>query len=372
MLPFSGEIDSCQVVPIPYQNPRWARAVIKAPSLTPEKRYFYFESDGAHMAGIAATFKMLLPTSLDDIIAFPSGPLRPADEAFWNTPRVPAAGLPLTETRLEVPAGESPAKNDQFPGYVPRELWLRRWGPKPTATSDPLVEANQVLARFGFELRQTSTQEAGQYDLYQNGKRIREQIYTWQAPTLSASGRDFALPFFSTSVQEVLRRGGPEQWTKELGGPERDYRFLGEDLMAPFWNWNLYASIDVLKENQLLYRFGTFYGADSGLETFQIWQEHWLLEVRGFLIQDGVILNDQLGYEEIFDWQLFNGKPFYFFRKGPRVGISYDGQVQPVYYDDVAHYLCCGTAGENPYNNGTMLSFFAQRDGVWYFVQMGK
>jgi hypothetical protein len=67
-----------------------------------------------------------------------------------------------------------------------------------------------------------------------------------------------------------------------------------------------------------------------------------------------------------------NGKPFYFFRKGPRVGISYDRQVQPVYYDEVAHYMCCGFAGANPYNNGSMIHFFALREGVWYFVTLGK
>ena len=371
LTPFFAKIDSCQVVPIPKQNPNWTRAVIKAPGMPPEKRYFYFESDGAHMAGIAATFKMLEPTSPDDIYSFPSGPLRPADHAFWDTQRQPAAGMPLTETRLAALAGDSPANNFQFAGYVPRELWLRGMPSKPTLIGNPLANANQVLARFGYELRQTSTMEAGPYELYQDGKRIRGQILTWQAPTLSASGGDFALSFVSINGQEVLRSGGLEQWKKEYGGPEVSFRFLGEDLLGLFWN-SQYSSIDVLKENQILYRFGTLFGANSGLETFQIWQNHWLLEVRGFLIQDGVMLNDQLGYEEIFDWQLLNGKPFYFFRKVPRVGISYDGQVQPVYYDDVAHYLCCGFAGMNPFNNGAMISFFAQRDGVWYFVQMGS
>ena len=110
MLPFSDKIDSCQVVPIPNQNPRWARAVIKAPGMPPEKRYFYFESDGAHARVVLASFKMLLPANLDDINAFPSGPLRSADQAFWNTPREPAAGLPLSETRLTVLAGGSPGE----------------------------------------------------------------------------------------------------------------------------------------------------------------------------------------------------------------------------------------------------------------------
>ena len=369
MSPIPVDIDSCQVAPIPYQNPAWARFVVKAPGVPPEKRYFYFEADGGHAAQISASLQMLVPSSLDDVIAFPSGPLRPADQAFWDAPRLPAADLPISETQLEVPEGDSPAKNYQFASYVPRDLWLARWAPKPTPTPDPLVAANLVLTGFGYELRQSPTGERGPYDLYQDGKRIREQIEIRQNPILSASGHDFAFLFYSTGL-EILRSRGIEQW-QNGGLPEGNFRFLGEHLLAPFWN-PYFSSIDLLEEGQTVYRFSTFFGADFGLETFQVWQDHWLLEIRGFLIQDGEILNDQLGYEEIFDWQLIHGKPFFFFRKGPRVGISYDGQVQPVYYDDVAHYLCCGTGGNNPYYNGIFISFFAQRDGVWYFVQAGK
>jgi hypothetical protein len=369
LLPFFNKIDSCQVVPIPYNSPLWARVVIKAPGMPPEKRYFYFETDAAHMTEITGSFKLLLPTSPEDFYAFPSGPLRPADQLFWNTPRQPAAGMPLIETRLAVPAGDSPAKNDQFVRYVPQELWIWRSFPNPALKTDPLVEANKVLARFGFELRQAQTQEAGLYELYQDGNRIRERVTSWKAPILSSSGRNFALSLNSPNGHELLRRGGLEQWEKM--GPTGEFHFLGEELLAPYWNSG-YSSIDLRKENQLIYRFVTLFGADFGLEGFQVWQNHWLLEVRGFLIQDGAILNNALGYEEIFGWRLLNGRPFYFFRKGPRVGISYDGQVQPVYYDDVAHYLCCGLAVNNPHSTAAMLQFYALREGVWYSVQMGN
>jgi hypothetical protein len=370
LLMLSSTIDSCQVVPLPYQSAPWARIVIRAPGMPPEKRYFYFETDAGHNAAIVASLKMLVPISRDDFYAFPSGLLRPADQVFWDIPRQPAPGITLTETRLAAPASDNPAKNDQFPSYVPRELWLASWGPNPAATPDPLIAANQVLARFGFELRQTPTDENGPYVLYQAGKRLREQITSRENPILSTSGQDFALPLVSRNGYEILRRNGLEQWEK-LGGPEAPYRFLGDALLAPYWNSST-QSIDVRKDNQSIFQFATVFEADFGLHTFQVWQNHWLLEVRGFLIQDGVILNDTLGYEEIYNWQLLNGKPFYFFRKGPRVGISYDGQVQPAYYDEVAHYMCCGFAGANPYNNESMIHFFALREGVWYFVTIGE
>jgi hypothetical protein len=298
------KIDSCKIVQILTDHPLWARAVIKAPNMLPEKRYFYIETDAEHSAAILDSLQVLFSTSYDDFLAYPSGPLRPADQVFWNTPRQPAPGLTLTETRLAAPASDSPAKNDQFPGYVPRELWLASWGPSPAATPDPLNTANQALAHFGFELRQTSTAKPEQYDLYQAGKRIREQVVLWDTPILSSSGQDFALPINTLNGHEILRRGGLEQWGK-LGRPEAPYRFLGESLLAPFWNSNT-SSIEVRKDNQVIYRFATLFGADFGLQSFQVWQNHWLMEVRAFLIQDGAILNDTLGFEEIYDWQLFN------------------------------------------------------------------
>ncbi|HSD84053.1 MAG TPA: hypothetical protein VLG46_09355 [Anaerolineae bacterium] len=46
----------------------------------------------------------------------------------------------------------------------------------------------------------------------------------------------------------------------------------------------------------------------------------------GEVIQEGVALNQQKGYEESFGFQLLQGKPFYFFKRQGRLGISYDGQ----------------------------------------------
>ncbi len=61
------------------------------------------------------------------------------------------------------------------------------------------------------------------------------------------------------------------------------------------------------------------------------------MDMNHFLIQDGEILNEKFGLDEAFDWQLIEDKPFYFFRKGSRVGISYDGQFLSLYYDDIPY-----------------------------------
>ncbi len=96
---------------------------------------------------------------------------------------------------------------------------------------------------------------------------------------------------------------------------------------------------------------------------------HWILEDSGYLVEDGVILNHELGYEDMFDWRLLLGKPYYFYVKGGETFVSYDGQTLPISYDYVPHYGCCalGTL-TNPHGNNAQAWFYGIRDGIWYFV----
>jgi hypothetical protein len=66
-----------------------------------------------------------------------------------------------------------------------------------------------------------------------------------------------------------------------------------------------------------------------------------------------------------------NDKPFYFFKKFGRLGISYDGREIPLGYAEIPRYGCCSAAALNPRSAENMVSFFAQRDGIWYYVEVG-
>jgi hypothetical protein len=127
----------------------------------------------------------------------------------------------------------------------------------------------------------------------------------------------------------------------------------------------------VMQGGQQIYGFASVYLVDMPVKGLWSWDGHWLLEVDGFLIQDGEVLNERLGYEDIFGWQLLNGKPFYYFRKGPRVGISYDESILSVYYDEVIHYRCCEASMFNHDGNQDMVWFYGLREGAWYYVEMG-
>ncbi|HIE56816.1 MAG TPA: hypothetical protein EYP88_01100 [Anaerolineales bacterium] len=138
----------------------------------------------------------------------------------------------------------------------------------------------------------------------------------------------------------------------------------------------LWARVDgthVLVENsdqEIHFNFSTYYGASIPLRGFESWDDHWVLKIGDFVVQDGEILNAKLNFQEVFGWHLVNGKPFYFFRRGKRVGISYDGQIWPLYYHDVLRGYCCGLTVNNPMFRGSRVTFFARRDGIWYYVEM--
>jgi hypothetical protein len=101
------------------------------------------------------------------------------------------------------------------------------------------------------------------------------------------------------------------------------------------------------------------------------WQSEIDFDVAGEVIRDGESLNRQHGYQEAFGFQNMNDKPFYFFKKFGRLGISYDGREIPLGYAEIPRYGCCSAAALNPRSAENMVSFFAQRDGIWYYVEVG-
>ena len=149
------------------------------------------------------------------------------------------------------------------------------------------------------------------------------------------------------------------------------------------------VGVEVISGAETIY--STQLGDSSPLRPLQgLWTygSHWILEVVhvsqqkssenevkstwfGEIIWDGASLNEQQGYEESFGFQVMHGKPFYFFRKEGRIGFVYDGQEVSLGYTQIPHYECCSGAELNPIRAENMVAFFAQRDGKWYYVEIG-
>jgi hypothetical protein len=137
-----------------------------------------------------------------------------------------------------------------------------------------------------------------------------------------------------------------------------------------------------------IYRIASGPGSPlNALQGLWVYDSHWALEAAritetqqgntittnavGRIIVDGQILNESLGYDEAFDFQTLNDRPFYFFKRNGKIGASYDGVEIPLDYDKVPHYGCCSAAELNPRRYQDMVEFFATRDNNWYYVEIG-
>jgi hypothetical protein len=95
------------------------------------------------------------------------------------------------------------------------------------------------------------------------------------------------------------------------------------------------------------------------------------IEFTGHLVKNGVVLNEQYSYEEAFGFQWIQGKPFYFFERNGQIGISFDENETMLGFEKIEHYGCCSAGFLNPVPAQNMVSFFTQKDSIWYYVEIG-
>ncbi len=121
-------------------------------------------------------------------------------------------------------------------------------------------------------------------------------------------------------------------------------------------------------------------GVTSDFRVLTTYDNHWVLELAGRLAPDvfpgrifidGKSIDALYGYDQSFGFQTIQGRPFYFYERNEKVGISYDGHQIPLGYDGVSHYGCCSGAELNPRIAQNMIAFFAWRGAQWYYVEVG-
>lgn len=149
-------------------------------------------------------------------------------------------------------------------------------------------------------------------------------------------------------------------------------------------------AIEVLLDDELIYTADGGKGNTPFYNLQGLWQynDHWVLEhiyvtvtvdekgntvdnVVGQVIRDGVLLNKEYSYEEVFGFQLMKGKPFFFFKEDGNIGISYDDQNFMLGFEEILRYKCCSPAELNPRQFQNMVSFFARKGETWYYMEIG-
>jgi hypothetical protein len=204
------------------------------------------------------------------------------------------------------------------------------------------------------------------------GQLVLENIVTIRPVSVYASGEDFLLQVETSDGQpRLVQKAGVQPWD-----PAQHYYFpavlVGDKIayLQPVGDAN---TVGVWVGDELVFRYHIIgLGPSNPIKALVGYGDHWALEIDGMVFIDGQSLNDQIGATEVFDWHILNSQPFYFFQKDQRYSISYAGETLPVTYDRVIHDLCCEPAGFNPGDNPTMTWFYALRDGMWTYVEIGS
>ena len=372
----------CSLITLPEVTPPAVREIIRNPRADTPQRFFYVEADADHFGEIMSTFAWLQPVDPRAEPEFRLVPLRPEELSFWeNTAPLPA-GFSVAEYKLTQAAQNADPGKEIFLDFIPPEAPPVERNPGSVIFTDTLAEINAKIGPYGYELGRKS--QGSLYQLYKNGIPVVDNIY--KLPEVyhfsSPAGERIAFIVYAlrdatlspvvdkNAVGYLVQNDTIAKWGEGL-----------EDPMDPGMPPILYkdellwvqpaAGVHVQVQNnhrEALFSFATYFGTRLPVNGFKSWNDHWILEVSDFVIQDGEILNAKFGFEEVFGWRVINDQPFYFFRKGQRVGISYAGQFLPLYYHEVLHGYCCGLALNNPTGNGNEVRFFGKRDGVWYYI----
>lgn len=295
------------------------------------------------------------------------------EAAFW------ANAIPLSEdisvTEYDFPSGTDPSYQSGLSWYVPVDTW---WY---VSTGDVLPTIQVLrIQDLGYEWKVVGQAKQCNQESPKGRNRCTYQLYKdkkllWETKWIADV----------STVYHFSTKAGPIHAFVVTVGVKRDSFLIQNGVVIP-WGWEDYefASPPILYQDELLWArlrpdgrievqksngdiLFTFKHKSKAF-IFKEWNGHWVLEAGNVLVIDGEEPYQKLGFQQIFMWNLVKDKPAFFFQKGSKFGISYDGQILPLQYDEIANGLCCEASGNNPYIGSDFARFLGKRNGVWYYV----
>lgn len=138
--------------------------------------------------------------------------------------------------------------------------------------------------------------------------------------------------------------------------------------------------VQLWKDGEIIYSLNVNHSDQP--HTFLRYDDHWIFSFgtdwynQGWIVQDGIILNDLYDYDTTFSLFLLNDKPFFFFQRGDQFGISFHGEEILLPYSNISYgAVCCegGGAGRlNPRASDTKVGFYVKRgDANPQYVEIG-
>ena len=337
--------------------------------------FFTLRTDPPHFEMIGATLRL---PNLQTIPQTPTpGPTEAIATPDPNQTPAPIQATVTTQGALTVEeypvvsAALDTPSHLEFSQRIPPEVLAKRaaWRGYDVNRLD---ETNAALAPFGYTLRAAGDQL---YDLLgpapSGGQTLIKQVSTFWPPSLS--DKDFAMitdDAGGSGKTYLVRAGSLTEWDPFAHHYARPV-LVGGQLIAVAASATP-GRVDVTADGHIVYtHYSDLFSVDEPVKGLWAWNGHWVLEVAGEIIVDGQSLNTQQGYAEAFGWQLIAGQPFYFFRRGDTLQVSYAGQDLPLQYAQVIHYRCCESSAFNAAANSHMAWFYALKDGIWNYVEIG-
>jgi hypothetical protein len=293
-------------------------------------------------------------------------------------PVSPAGGEPLALTVEEYAIVEGAVDSPthfEFNTRIPQGILDKRRAWREPSAEERIAHVNMALAPFNYRLV-SAGQQMGLpvYDLHRGDQLVQAGLGNiWQV-SVNDAGDDFALLADKTKGPGptlLIRRESVENWDRSVHGFLPPV-FAGQELVTVQQHGALLNWFTVKRGQRIVHLAPYRQIVANPFKGLVSWQGRWVLEIDGRVLVDGKSLNRQLGYDEVFNWRLLDGQPFYFFRKGKKTSVSYTGATLPYRYEQVIHYACCEPAAFNVRNSAQMLSFYALREGIWYYVEAGR
>jgi hypothetical protein len=357
---------SCSILTKPDVSRQIKYEIYENPGADPAHR-FVFVKTSWYGSPIKATFSWLKPINQAKYIS-KLAPLDAEEIAEWESIAPLLQNVSITE--YDLTPGSSPYC-EMLISSLPEEAkpdWARKTNSSDNNNDEEEPSIEETLQSLGYEL----TGGPGQQQLYREGRLLFDPVWKTGVYEFNTdSGPISAIVVVSQYGQEeafLIQNDIIHQWHYSHQDPHLPPVLFQDELL---WlrasdDWN---HVQVIKSNQeIFYSFSIHTEPMLSTRNFINWDGHWVWVLLDFLIVDGEILNEKLGFQEIFYWKLIDDKPAYLLHKDGRAGFSYDGKILPLEYQNIARYMCCGYAVNNPYIGDHSAHFFAERDGVWYYV----
>jgi hypothetical protein len=278
------------------------------------------------------------------------------------------AGLTLEEHVIVAAETDSPFMSGiDFKKRIPAGVLEKHAELRNPSQAQALEDLNLALEPFGYRIEASERV----YRLFRDVDLLTAGITTLGRISVNDEGSNFVLGFEDSRATFLLQRDGAVEWNAVqhfFTWPV----YVGNDLITIDGGDSGWETLNVLRNGEIIFTQVMTQAVENPVRALHSFNGQWVIETQDTVIIDGIDIRQQLEYDKIFHWQPLNSKPFYFFVNQGKVGLAYNGQTLPVQYDQVIHGQCCEPTIFNPDGSDLMVWFYALRDGVWHYIELGR